>query len=185
MTYLYYPGCSLKGTGKAYEESVRAVFDALGVPLKELDDWNCCGATAYMAIDELKAFTLAVRNLVLAERQSGQPQGSAVDLVVPCNACYLVLTKAHRYMNEYAEIGRKIEGVLDAAGLHYEGRVNVRHPLDVLVNDIGLEKISAKVSRALSGLHVACYYGCQMVRPYATFDNQRNPTKMDELMEAL
>ena len=53
MKYLYFPGCSLKGTGKAYDESLRAVFSALDVELQELEDWNCCGATAYANIDEM------------------------------------------------------------------------------------------------------------------------------------
>jgi heterodisulfide reductase subunit B len=69
MKYLYYPGCSLKCTGRSYEESLLAVFKALGVDYVELDDWNCCGATAYMAVDESKAFAIASRNLALAERQ--------------------------------------------------------------------------------------------------------------------
>ena len=56
MKYLYFPGCSLKGTGKAYEESLLSVFGALGVELQELDDWNCCGATAYMSVDETKSY---------------------------------------------------------------------------------------------------------------------------------
>jgi heterodisulfide reductase subunit B len=63
MKYLYYPGCSLKGTNRAYEESVLASFQALGIPVEELEDWNCCGATAYMAVDEMKSFALAARNL--------------------------------------------------------------------------------------------------------------------------
>jgi heterodisulfide reductase subunit B len=69
--------------------------------------------------------------------------------------------------------------------LHYDGRVRVRHPLDVLVNDIGLERIAGAVSRPLNGLKVACYYGCLLVRPYATFDDQHEPTSMDRLMAAL
>jgi heterodisulfide reductase subunit B len=63
--------------------------------------------------------------------------------------------------------------------------VPVRHPLDVLLNDVGLEAIKQKVRRPLSGLKVAPYYGCQMVRPYATFDDQYNPTTMDRLLECL
>ncbi|HPO10610.1 MAG TPA: heterodisulfide reductase-related iron-sulfur binding cluster, partial [bacterium] len=123
MKYLYYPGCSLKGTGRAYEESLLAVFGALHLPLQELDDWNCCGATAYMAVDEMKAFALAARNLALAEAQgSGNDD---VTLVVPCNACYLVLMKTQRYMQEYAEVGKKLTRILEAAGLHYEGKVAI------------------------------------------------------------
>ena len=69
MRYLYFPGCSLKGTGKAYEESLLAVFRALGVELREIEDWNCCGATAYMSVDEAKSYALAGRNLAIAERE--------------------------------------------------------------------------------------------------------------------
>jgi heterodisulfide reductase subunit B len=100
MKYLYYPGCSLKSTGKPYEESMLAVFAALQLQLEELDDWNCCGATAYMSISELKAFALSARNFALAERQSGNGE---VNLVVPCAACYLGLYKAHRYLEEHRD----------------------------------------------------------------------------------
>ncbi len=68
MSYLYYPGCSLKSTGRAYEESTLSVFANLGIALSEIDDWNCCGATAYMSVSELKSFALSARNLALAER---------------------------------------------------------------------------------------------------------------------
>lgn len=182
MSYLYYPGCSLKSTGKAYEESILPVFRALGEPMAELDDWNCCGATAYMAIDELKAYAVATRNLALAEQQDPDKQ---TDLVAPCNACYLCLNKAVHYMDEQAKNGRKISKALDAAGLSYEGRVTIRHPLDVIVNDIGLERVKERVQKPLDGMKVACYYGCQIVRPYATFDDQYNPMSMDRLMEAV
>ena len=71
------------------------------------------------------------------------------------------------------------------SGLRYSGDTPVRHPLDVLINDVGLEAIKQKVRQPLKGLKVATYYGCQLVRPYATFDDQYNPTTMDRLLEAL
>ena len=97
--YLYYPGCSLRGTGKAYEESLLAVFKALDVELEELDDWNCCGATAYMSIDEVSSFALAGRNLAIAEKKN-------LDLLAPCSACFLVLNKAQRYIKEYPKVAQ-------------------------------------------------------------------------------
>jgi heterodisulfide reductase subunit B2 len=177
MKYQYYPGCSLKGTGKAYEESLSGVFKTLGAELQELDDWNCCGATAYMSVDEVKSFALAGRNLALAEREQG-------DLVAPCSACYLVLNKAQHYMKDYPNTQQRVNRALNTAGLTYSGTVQVRHPLDVLINDVGLEAIRAQVKKPLKGLHVATYYGCQIVRPYATFDDQNDPVLMDRLMEA-
>jgi heterodisulfide reductase subunit B len=182
MKYLYYPGCSLKGTSRGYEESILAVFETLQLPLEELEGWNCCGATAYMAVDEIKALALAARNLALAEQVAGS---EPVSLVAPCNSCYLVLCKAQRHMEEFEDIGHVISRALREAGLEYQGRVHVRHPLDVLVNDIGLDAIQRAATRPLEGLKVACYYGCQVVRPYATFDDQHNPQTMHELLKAV
>jgi len=177
MKYLYFPGCSLKGTGKAYEESLLAVFRALGVELQEIEDWNCCGATAYMAVDELKAFALAGRNLALAEREG-------LDVVAPCSACYLVLNKTQHGMAELPETRRKVSKALAAAGLSYEGKIKVRHPLDVLVNDVGIDEIKKRITNPLKGHRFAPYYGCQIVRPYAAFDDQVHPVAMDKLIAA-
>jgi heterodisulfide reductase subunit B len=183
MSYAYFPGCSLKGMGKAYEESLLSVFDKLSIKMTEIDDWNCCGATSYNSMDEMKAFGLSARNLALAEKQLNG--GESLDIVAPCAACYLVLNKTQHYLKEYPEIGQKVHGALGAAGLSYAGLVNVRHPLDLLVNDIGLDKVKAQVKQPLKGMKVACYYGCQIVRPYSTFDNQSDPQAMDQLMKAM
>jgi heterodisulfide reductase subunit B len=184
MKYLYFPGCSLEATGKAFHESLLAVFHELGITLEELENWNCCGATAYMSIDELKAFALAARNLALAEKQGQTGDRDTVDLVAPCAACYLVLLKTHRYIEEYPDIRHKITAALSQAGLHYTGRVRVRHAFEVLVKDIGIDRVAAKVKYPLTGLRIASYYGCQIVRPYSHFDDPENPTSMDRLMEA-
>ena len=183
MNYAYYPGCSLKDSSNAYEESLLAVLGALGVGLDELDDWNCCGATAYSSVDQMKAFAMSARNLALAEATA---HGTApVDLVAPCAGCYMTLLKTQRYLKEHRSVADTIEGALEAAGLHYGGQVRVRHPLDLLVNDIGLERVADAVTRPLGGLKVACYYGCLLVRPYATFDDQHNPMSLDRLMQTL
>ena len=177
MKYAYYPGCSLRGTGRAYEESLLAAFAALGIEVEELPDWNCCGATTYLSFDEPTSYALAARNLALA-------QSMQMEVIAPCAACYLVLNKTQRYMHEYPDIKLVVTRALESIGLKCDGHVRVRHPLDVLVNDFGLKEIAAKVTKPLHGLKVAPYYGCQIVRPYATFDDQRNPTTMDRLLEA-
>jgi len=178
MKYSYFPGCSLKGLGRAYEESLLPIMKHLGVELQELPDWNCCGATAYMAVDEAKACVLAARNLALAEKAGHQ-------MMAPCAACYLVLNKTKHYFHDYPKMRGKIDLALSEVGLAYTGDTPVRHPLDILLNDVGLEAIKLKVSRPLTGLKVVPYYGCQIVRPYSTFDDQYNPTSMDRLLEAL
>jgi heterodisulfide reductase subunit B2 len=178
-TLSYFPGCSLKGTGRAYDESLRPVFKALDVELEELDDWNCCGATAYMAVDEVKACVMASRNLAIAEKAGPR------EILAPCSACYLVLNKTKHYIHESPSVHNVVNQALKAANLTYSGNTPVRHPLDVLVNTIGLDAIKKRVKNPLRGLKVAPYYGCQIVRPYATFDDQYNPTTMDRLLEAI
>jgi heterodisulfide reductase subunit B len=175
--YLYYPGCSLRGTGKAYEESLLAVYKVLGVEMEELEDWNCCGATAYMSTDEYEAFALAGRNLAIADQ-------TELDLLAPCSACYLVLQKTQHYIQEYPHIARRLAKAFQSVGLNYKGTTKVRHPLDMLVNDVGLDQIKSKVKNPLKGLKVAPYYGCQIVRPYATFDLMYYPVSMDKILRA-
>lgn len=183
MRYLYYPGCSLKSTGRSYEESLLAVFKALKMDVTELEDWNCCGATAYMAVDETKAFAIATRNLALAEEQFKKEK--EIHIIAPCSACYMVLLKTQIFLEQnLAEKGR-IKSALKESGLNYEGKVKIRHPLDVLVNDIGVKEIAKAVTHPLKGIKVASYYGCQTVRPYATFDDQREPHTMDDLTKAI
>ena len=184
MSYVYYPGCSLKSTGRAYDESLLAVCRQLDLLLPPIEDWNCCGATAYMAISELKAFALCARNFALAEKQM-ETGAASVDIVAPCAACYLGLNKAAHYLDDYPALRQKVTAALDAASLQYNQRVRIRHPLDLFIHDIGKEKIAAQVRRPLSGMRVACYYGCQIVRPYADFDDQQDPTSMDAIMAAL
>lgn len=179
MKYSYFPGCSLKGLGRAYEESLLPVMRHLGVELVELEDWNCCGATAYMSVDETQAGVLAARNLALAEKNG------PADLLTPCSACYLVLNKTQHNLADFPAMRQRIERALAAAHLSYSGRTRVRHPLDVLVHEVGLETIRSKVVRPLNGLRVVPYYGCQVVRPYSTFDDAWNPTTMDRLLATL
>lgn len=179
MRYLYYPGCSAEATGRAYDLSARAVMERLGAALVELDDWNCCGATSYFSVRELESFAIAARNLAIAEQQGDE------DLCVICNACYTTLAKTNRYMAESKSVFEQVNGALGAVGRSYDGRKPVRHIMDILINDIGLEAIAARVERPLDGLKVACYYGCQYSRPMGAFDSKESPTTMDELFAAM
>jgi heterodisulfide reductase subunit B len=125
-----------------------------------------------MSIDEGSAFSLAARNLALAH-QAGHKQ-----LVAPCSACYLVLRKTQDYVQRYPGIadGNATPAICTA--------VRVRHPLEVLYTDVGPERIRRRIARRWRGGPVACYYGCQMVRPYAEADRDCDPVRMDELLAA-
>ena len=176
--YAYYPGCSLAGVGRPYDESVRTLFAHLGLGLEEVPDWNCCGATSYMSINEEKAVALASRNLALADAMDK-------DVVAPCAACYLALNKAQRALTEYPLLAAKVRRGLDEAGLAYRGTARIRHPLDVLINDVGVEALRDRVVAPLDDYRVAPYYGCQVVRPYGLFDDTYAPQTLERLMRAV
>ncbi|GIU99438.1 MAG: heterodisulfide reductase subunit B [Actinomycetota bacterium] len=183
MRYPYYPGCAMEGTGRAFEESLVAVLGAFDVRLDELEDWNCCGASAADSIDEVRGVALAARNLALAEATA--PNEGSVDLLTPCAGCYRALLLAKQALRDGRGLRPKVQRALEAVALPYPGRVRVRHVLDVLATEIGPDRIREAVVRPLSGLRVACYYGCLLVRPEATFDDQRDPTSMDRLLRAV
>ncbi|MDD2709884.1 MAG: CoB--CoM heterodisulfide reductase iron-sulfur subunit B family protein [Verrucomicrobiae bacterium] len=177
--YLYFPGCSLKSTGRAYEESLLELFRLLDIPLQELDDWNCCGATSYMGIDEEAAFVLGARNLSIACQTPGR------DLMAPCSACYMVLRKTQDYTSKYPQVRREVEAAMKRADLPMPGQVKIRHPLEILYHDVGAERLKNLKKRNWLGGTIACYYGCQAVRPYSDVDDAYNPVKMDELLRAM
>ncbi len=179
MNYAYYPGCSLKGTGLGYEKSLLATFKRLDVALEEIPDWNCCGATSYMSISEDQATVLAARNLAIASRQ-----GQAI--MAPCSACYMILNQTRKRLQENKTLHYQVQEKLHQIGEdQLDLSLPVRHPLDVLVNEVGLEAIRARVVKKLNGLRVFPYYGCLIVRPGNGFDHPTYPTSMDRLLEAL
>jgi len=176
--FIYYPGCSVKAGGKHYEESLLPVFKEIGMPLDEMEDWNCCGATAYFAVDEFMAAAICGRNLSIAEKEGK-------NVIAPCAGCYLTMKKSNTFLKSGHEKAKKILTDLKNNDCEYKGSLSVIHPLEVLTDDIGLDKIREMVKNKLTGLKVACYYGCQVVRPYTEFDDPDYPTKMDDLMEAI
>jgi len=179
VKYAYYPGCSLEKNSAAYDMSVRAVADLLGINLVEIDDWNCCGATEFFSQDEMVACSVIARNLALVDSHLEQ-------VVAPCAACYLNLKKVDKLMAEDSRMNAKIGEALSAGGLKYKaGRLKVRHLLDVICSDIGEAAVRDKMVRSLAGLRIAPYYGCQWVRPLDGVDNPEYPMKMDELFKWL
>lgn len=183
MRYGYYPGCSLERNASAYHKSAMAVAEHLGIDFAEVNDWNCCGATEYFALAALPAYSLIARNLALAENMDD----NGGQLIAPCSACFINLSKTNHYMEESPELADDINTALAAGGLHYDpGSLRVRHLLEVFVDDVGYDAVADKVTHPLYGLRIAPYYGCMIVRPgYEAFDDPEHPTSLDKLMRAL
>jgi len=177
MRYAYYSGCSLHSTAKEYDISTRAISRALGIELEEIPGWSCCGATSAHVTSELLALALPVRNLLLA-------QELGLDTVVCCAACYSRFKAANKAMSSDGNYRVQVSEIV---GRSYSGEVQVKHLLDVLTNEYGLDALRAKATRKLTGLRVAAYYGCLLVRPpkVVDFDDPENPTSMDQLANVL
>jgi heterodisulfide reductase subunit B len=176
--YAYYPGCSLEKMAQGYHLSSLETTAKLGVELRELEDWNCCGATAYFHIDELLAYTLCARNLAIAEKEN-------LDLVAPCAGCYknMYFTRAH--LAQDPDLAEHINYALEEDNLHFSGNIAVRHLIEVFVQDVGLAEIKSKVSNPLDGLRVAPYYGCQILRPRKDHEDVEQPQFFEELLSAI
>jgi len=159
MAYTYFPGCCMHGFARHCQDSLYAVFGALGLELRELKDWNCCGATTYISVDEHQAIALAARNLALAEREG-------LEIVAPCTACYMILKKTKDYLARYPDLRAKIDSALATVGMRYEGKIEILHPLEIILRDVGVKGLKAKVKKPLRGWNVAPYYGCLIARPY-------------------
>jgi heterodisulfide reductase subunit B2 len=182
--YIFYPGCSMEASAKAYQDSLTAIAGPLGIELDEVDDWNCCGATEYMSISRTPAFALIGRNLALAANQANGTK----KVVASCSACYLNLSKADYLMREQASLRDNVNDALQAGGLSYQpGSVEIHHLLGVIVNDIGLKKVKENVVRPLNGLRVAPYLGCMVPRP--DYDHRwsdpEHPSELIRLLSAL
>ncbi len=174
----YFPGCSLHSSAKEYNDSIKVSFGSLGIELKEVPDWNCCGATAAHSLNESLAMALPARDLAIAERE-GLP------LFAPCSACYHRFLLANRKLQADEELLLEVNELIEP--LEYKGSVEVRNILEILIDDVGLKKIKQAVKRPLKGLKVVSYYGCLLTRvPHGkASDDQENPVYMDRVVEAL
>jgi heterodisulfide reductase subunit B len=177
MRYSYFPGCSLETVGRSYDVSARLAARKLGVELVELEDWNCCGATAYFHIDEILAHTLCARNLAMSEK-------AGMDVVAPCSGCYKNMRETNAHLKKDLELRDHINVALKEDGLEFSGEQRVLHLVDMFTEDVGIENIRKSVVNSLKGLRVAPYYGCQILRPKMGRENIEDPEFLEDLISA-
>ena len=181
----YYPGCSSQGSGRHLDESLRAVLPEVGLEIDDIEDWNCCGASVgHVGGGALPNLSLTGRNLAKARERGTQ------DVITGCAACYLNTHGGNEKIKGDVKKKAQVNEALAAGGLEYKGDLNVRHVCEVLVNEIGVDKIKERVRKPLTGLKVAGYVGCQTVRPFAQtqgggeYDTYDDPTFLDDFSAA-
>ena len=182
MRYAFYPGCAAKGATPELYQSTQEVARVLGLDLVELTDYNCCGAGVITEADPRLAYTLIARNLAMAE------QLGLSTLMTICGTCQGVMAAANRSLQESDALRDEINGRLrETTGLTYRGNVEVKHLQWVLVKDFGLDELKSKITRPLTDLRIAPFYGCYILRPSRNlgFDNPVDPSSLERLVEAL
>jgi heterodisulfide reductase subunit B len=186
----YYPGCALEGSGHAYDRSTRAVGEALGLKLREVEDWNCCGAMEVKNIDPKLQTYLSSRVMSIAANEMG-----CGTVMAPCNGCYHNLKKAEYDLSHDEESKAVVERISEKAGHEtYEaGQIETIHALDWIKDAIGEDGLRERVKNSLEGLKVANYYGCMYTRPRHIFpekdkgegsESTSKPHFMDDILAA-
>ena len=173
MEIAYYPGCSLQASSELYDIQSRLVFRRLGVELKEIEDWNCCGATSASKTDDFLALALPARNLGIADASG------LSELVIPCSSCYSRMLVSQKKLIDDPGLKNKINAELTKK---VEGKIKISSILEVLVSKAISGEIAEKSIKKLDGLKPVCYYGCLLTRfpcDVEVPDNVENPQGME------
>src|SRR4030066_2573746 len=178
LKYLMFLGCAIPYRVAAFEISARKVLEKLGVELVEMPEFNCCG----LPLDPISHETmliLAARNLAMAEQKG-------LDILALYPGCAGTLKKVNKMLKEDKALREEINKHLREAGLEFKGTVNAKHIIQVLIEDVGLEKIKNAVVNPLTKLKVAEHNGCHILRPkeFIGFDDPENPKTLKTLVEA-
>jgi len=179
MTYLYYPGCTLKTKAKKLDEYAKKSMEALGIDIIEMDEWQCCGAVYPVAKDEIASKLSAVRTLEEAAREQR-------DLLTLCSACHHVIKRVNNDMRNDADIRTRANNYSQSE-TPYTGTTKVVHYLEMLRDDIGFHELSKRVVNPLTGRKIGAYYGCLLLRPSGImqFDDPENPSIIEDFIRAI
>lgn len=179
MNLPYYPGCTLKTNAKNFEDSALRVMEKLDNPLKEMENWICCGTVFSMTSDDLMLQLAAIRNLLRAEEQDIK------ELIVLCSMCYNTLKRAEQFITKDEENLQKVNDIMYKEKGKFQGSVEVKHLLPILRDRIGFDNIKKQIKKPLTNLKLGAYYGCLLLRPQdIAIDTFEDPDIIEELMES-
>lgn len=168
MNMTYYPGCSLQGTARDYDESIREICKKMSINLVEIPDWNCCGASSAHMTNHEVAMRLSIRNLLMVK-------DSASDILIPCPACFQRLKAADKALKGDPEFWDVDD---------YNPAFELVHISTFLSRPEVLEQLSAMITKPVGDIRVACYYGCLSLRPKHITDalEHEMPTTLETIV---
>ena len=179
MKLAYYPGCTLKNKARDLDKYAVESAKALGIELCEIENWQCCGGAYTSAKDEIATKLASVRALAASREMGGK-------VVTVCSACYNVLAQTNHEFAVNPDFDMRVNNYM-APDTEYHGEAKVIHFLEMLRDDVGFDKLAEKVVKPLTGVKIAPYYGCLLLRPSSVlkFDDPENPEIMEKLIRAL
>ncbi len=179
MKYALYLGCTIQTEQYGFEMSTRETLPKLGVELVDVDGFSCCGYPL-RSLNSFSWIYLTARNLAIADE-------IGMDLLPLCNGCHLSMCEVKHALDSDPELRKSVNGYLSVEGLEYTGESDVRHLIEVLNDDIGVEKIKSSLTKRLEGLKLASHYGCHAIRPSSIGrpDEAEGPHILDDLTVAL
>ena len=141
---------------------------------------TCCCPPPIQSIDLETSLAVAAYNICLAEEAD-------LNLITLCSGCFESLAMANTTLKDDEQLKAKINRILSQVGKEFLGNKEVKHFLQVLVDDIGLKRLKQSVSKPLSKLKVAPFYGCHALRPseLLKLDDPERPTILENLIETL
>ncbi len=181
MKFAFFPGCMIQVRYPQMEAAVRKTVPKLGIELVDLPELGCCPDPVFFkSLRKLDWVVLAARNLVIAEREG-------LDFVTICSGCTETLCEAAHLLNQGGELLEEVNRRLATVDMEYKGTVNTRHLITILRDDVGYEKLTASVTRPLTGARVAIHYGCHLLKPRDVMqvDDPDNPTIFEDMLRAI
>jgi succinate dehydrogenase / fumarate reductase cytochrome b subunit len=180
LKYALYPGCAAQGATPELYQSTMAIIGRLGLDVVELKAAACCGAGVVTEAEPDVALAINARTFAQAEQLG-------LDVMTICGTCQGVMGSANKRLKEDAGLLERVNGMLGREGLRYEGRVQVKHLLWIVVREVGLSRLREQVKVPLTELRIAPFYGCYILRPSwdLGFDDPENPTSLEKVIVAL
>lgn len=170
MRYAYYPGCVAQGGAPELLQAMKLVGEHLGFTLEHLKEAACTGAGVLQERDPELGDTLNARTFAMAEKR-GLP------LMTICSTCQGVMSQANHRLRKDAEYRAFINKFLKPEGLEYKGTTEVKHLFWILVEDYGLDRLKGLVRKPLTGIAIAPFYGCYVVRPTEALGYDTRPER--------
>ncbi|MDF2955545.1 CoB--CoM heterodisulfide reductase subunit B [Candidatus Alkanophaga liquidiphilum] len=179
MKYAYFLGCITPNRYPGIEAATKKVLKAFDVEVVEMEGASCCPAPGVFGSFDLRTWLpLAARNLCIAEELG-------CDIITTCNGCYGSLQEANHLLKHDARLRARVNEILRGIEKEFKGTIEVKHVVEILYDDVGLERIKEVVKKPLEGVSVAVHYGCHFLKPSEVrgHGSSETPTLLDELVE--